>query len=61
MIFVLQSLLCVGDTVKISLFINCIEGAFSILKNTSRGGGVEGALGWQTWLTCQCARCPALR
>jgi hypothetical protein len=57
MISVLQSSLCVGDTVKIVLSINSTEGAFSILKNTS---GVEGAPGRQTWLTCQRARCPAL-
>jgi hypothetical protein len=39
MIFVLQSSLYVGDTVKMALSINCTKGAFNILKNTSGARG----------------------
>jgi hypothetical protein len=35
MISVLQSSLCIGDTVRIALSINSYEGAFNISKNTS--------------------------
>jgi hypothetical protein len=50
----LQSLLCVGEMVRIALSIKSVKGAFNTSKNTSGGRGAPEQQPWPAYQLVHC-------